>query len=108
MVNLLWRNQLKIVSWSDCNRVIIESILGPERYIQVSSANKAIYEYKGNLHKSLMNKKKSRGPRTEPSGSPVEIFKKDDVVLLCLVVCFLLERYDSNHDNSAPVIPYCG
>jgi hypothetical protein len=58
----------------------------------MSSAKRRYWEWSIALHKSLMNILKSRGPRTDPCGTPKGITKGDERVLKTLTWDFLLVK----------------
>ena len=49
--------------------------------------------------RSFMYKQKSRGPRTEPWGTPIFVSMQDDVVILVDTHADLPLRYDQNQSN---------
>ena len=55
----------------------------------VSSANKIVLEYFTDSGKSLMKTRKSKGPRTDPCGTPIVRFLFDERVLQTEVCCDL-------------------
>ena len=53
----------------------------------VPSAKISMYDSLINNGKSLMNKRKSTGQRTEPCGAPLRIFWNDDLIVLFAMHC---------------------
>jgi hypothetical protein len=58
----------------------------------MSSAKRRYIEWLITLHKSLMNILKSRGPKTDPCGTPEVITKGDEGVLETRTWDFLLVK----------------
>ena len=77
----------------------------PDAKSVVSSANKRAnnLEAKG---RSLIYRRKRRGPRIEPCGTP-SITSVSKLFLPCKETnCFLSDKYDLNQSNSLPRMPY--
>ena len=73
--------------------------------ILMSSANMEIPELMIS-GRSLINRTKSIGPRTEPCGTPLITSAYSQSVPLTLTFCLWLVRNSSIHSNKLPAIPY--
>ena len=54
---------------------------------------------------SLIYKRKSTGPNTEPCGTPNVMFDIEELQFLIETYCFLLVKYDSNQ-RMTPLTPF--
>ena len=54
---------------------------------------------------NIYNNKNSKGPKTEPCGTPQVIGSCSDITIPTDTYCFLFERYDENHFCAIPLIP---
>ena len=71
-----------------------------------SSANKLNLKNWLEDGKSLMNKRKSSGPKIEPWGTPCVIGSLEEVMPLTLTYCERLSKYDRNQIFTRPRMPF--
>ena len=70
-----------------------------------SSANKWKSHNVEQFSKSFMYVRKSRGPRTEPWGTPQRIDWKSELVSAIETNCFRFDKYEANQALGTPLIP---
>ena len=73
----------------------------------VSSAKWTKHIWFEDLFMSLIYKRKSTLPNTEPCRIPYVMFDKEELQLLIETYCFMLLKWDSNQSCLAPVTPLC-
>ena len=64
----------------------------------VSSAYMSVLDKSIYNGRSLINRRKSSGPKIEPCGTPLIMTLSSDKVLFKDTFCFLSFKYDWNHD----------
>ena len=59
------------------------------------------------FYMSLIYKRKSTGPNTDPCGTPNVMFDIEELQFLIETYCFLLLKYNSNQCCMTPLTPLC-